>query len=95
MVCRQLGYSVGEQYTFGASNHLPTLPVVAGFRTCDGTEQNIFGCAACPDCDQCSPDGMDYTRHTRNCAGDMDCRAGCLGPDGRQGTLDDTIDVSW
>ena len=32
--------------TFGATTLLPTLPIVTGFRTCDGTETNLFGCAA-------------------------------------------------
>ncbi len=73
---------------------LQTLPVVAGFRLCDGTESNVFACAACPQCDQCSEGGMDYSSNERNCAGDLDCRRGCLGQDGIQGTLDDSIDVS-
>ena len=44
VVCRQLGYSSGATYTFGHTPQLPHLPVVAGFRTCTGSESNIFGC---------------------------------------------------
>ena len=46
VICRQLGFADGVMYTFGATRLLPTLPIVAGFRTCAGTESNIFQCAA-------------------------------------------------
>ena len=58
---------------------LPTLPIVAGFRVCTGQEANLF---ACPPGDAATNGDVD----------DLDCAAGCLGPDGRQGTLDDTLD---
>ena len=44
LVCRQLGYSDGELYTYGHTSQLPTLPIVAGFRACQGTELNLFTC---------------------------------------------------
>lgn len=44
MACRHLGYNDGEIYTFGHTSQLPSLPIVAGFRTCQGTELNIFHC---------------------------------------------------
>lgn len=69
----------GEVYTFGHSSQLPTLPIVAGFRVCQGTEANIFAC----------PAGGALTDGDVD---DPDCAAGCLGADGVQGTLDDTID---
>ena len=79
IVCKQMGYNSGEIYTFGHSSQLPTLPIVAGFRVCDGTEANIF---ACPAGDAIVDGDVD----------DPDCAAGCLGADGLQGTLDDTVD---
>ena len=45
VVCRQLGFQNGFIYTFGRTHLLPTLPIVAGFRTCQGMESNIFQCA--------------------------------------------------
>ena len=74
-----MGYSSGEVYTYGHSSQLPTLPIVAGFRRCEGTEANIFAC----------PPGGALTNGDVD---DPDCAAGCLGADGLQGTLDDTID---
>jgi hypothetical protein len=76
IVCRQLGYSSGEIYTFGSSNQLPSLPIVTGWRVCDGHESSIMAC----------PLGRQ-----NDCA-DPDCLHGCLGADGLQGTADDTID---
>jgi hypothetical protein len=74
MVCQHLGYGSGELYTYGHTSQLPTLPVVAGFRACQGTELNMFHCAV------------------RGNAVDPDCSQGCVGADGIQGTVDDTID---
>ena len=74
VVCRQLGFATGEIYTFGHSSQLPTLPIVTGFRLCDGSESNVFAC---------EPHGNPD---------DRDCEAGCVGADGLQGTLDDTVD---
>ncbi len=77
IVCRQMGYSSGQTYTFGKTDFLPTLPVVVGWRACHGGEGDIFAC------EDSSPEGgLD----------DMDCHNGCVGPDGVQGTADDTID---
>ena len=45
MVCQALGFADGMLYTFGSSASLPDLPIVAGFRVCDGTEASIFDCA--------------------------------------------------
>ena len=74
-----MGYNSGEVYTFGHSSQLPTLPIVTGFRVCQGTEANIFACL---------PGGA----LTDGDVDDPDCAAGCLGADGLQGTLDDTLD---
>ena len=46
VACRQLGFADGFMYTFGATTLLPTLPIVTGFRTCAGTEANLFACEA-------------------------------------------------
>ena len=54
--CRQLGYSFGQIYTYGASTTLAQLPVAAGFRVCTGTEMNIIDCpmgGASPSDPQC------------------------------------------
>lgn len=44
-VCIQLGFASGTVYTFGVTQLLPTLPIVAGFSTCAGGEPDIFSCA--------------------------------------------------
>ena len=80
IVCRQLGYASGTIYTYGHTSQLPTLPVVAGFRRCTGSESNIFSCPSSYDLG--SPGGDPD---------DLDCASGCLGPDGLQGTVDDTV----
>ena len=96
VVCRQLGYTSGSTYTFGHTAQLPHLPVVAGFRVCDGSESNIFHCPMTGDatktvCTGCvgvtSPDAPGPGQPV-----DMDCLNGCLGPDHVQGTADDTVD---
>eukprot|EP01045_Picozoa_sp_COSAG04_P050510 COSAG04_NODE_20499_length_392_cov_0.849829_1_plen_98_part_01 len=60
MVCRGLGFASGTIYTYGATA-MPLytvsqgqqvtvpglLPVVSGFRSCTGTEVNIFQCPQC------------------------------------------------
>ena len=90
VVCKQLGYQTGSTYTFGHTNSLPRLPVVAGFRRCAGSESNIFGCPI-PDTDvlvgTTSPDAPAHGQPV-----DMDCLNGCVGPDHIQGTADDTLD---
>ena len=78
IACKQLGYASGSIYTFGATKQLPTLPIVEGFRTCDGTEASLFGCPTA----FWEPLGE---------APDIDCKEGCLGADGEQGTVDDTL----
>ena len=77
VACRQLGFADGFMYTFGASRLLPTLPIVAGFRTCTGTERTIFDCEA---------------HSTGTSPIDRDCWIGCRGADGVSGTSDDSID---
>jgi hypothetical protein len=90
IVCKQLGYASGDTYTFGHTNQLPTLPIVAGFRMCTGTERDIFTCPK-PDADVLvavtSPDAPAHGQPV-----DYDCLHGCLGPDHLQGTLDDGVD---
>jgi|EP01046_Picozoa_sp_COSAG06_P003293 hypothetical protein len=81
IVCRQQGYASGQTYTFGHTHFLPTLPVVAGWRACHGGERDIF---ACQDMGQEADSPLD----------DPLCSNGCVGPDGVQGTADDTIDSS-
>ena len=82
IVCRQQGYTSGQLYTFGATNFLPTLPIVAGWRLCHGGERDIFACEA-----------KDVTTAgARTQVQDPICANGCKGPDGLQGTADDTID---
>jgi hypothetical protein len=44
MTCNALGFANGECYVFGASSLLAPLPTVAGFRTCDGSEDNLLRC---------------------------------------------------
>lgn len=78
-----MGYASGQTYTFGATNFLPTLPVVAGWRVCHGGEGDIFNCEA-----------KDVTTDGNRPVQDRDCRNGCVGPDGLEGTADDTIDTT-
>jgi hypothetical protein len=44
IVCRSLGYIGGTVFTFGASVSLPALPVVSGFRVCEGNEAHVTDC---------------------------------------------------
>jgi hypothetical protein len=44
IVCKKLGFSGGSMYNYGATTALPSLPIVAGFRKCDGTESSVFEC---------------------------------------------------
>ena len=81
LVCQQLGFAAGEIYTFGPTNFLPMLPVVYGYRTCDGSERSLFNCATA------STTGPESWR----VPADMDCEHGCVGADGVMGTDDDTI----
>jgi hypothetical protein len=82
--CRQLGFADGELYTFGITNYLPTLPIVAGFRECRDDDFSYFNCPV--------PAPIAVT-HEYEPAHDLDCaQFGCVGADGEAGTLDDTID---
>ena len=78
ILCRQLGFASGQGYTFGATNLLPSLPIVAGYRNCAGTEADIFSCPL--------PANL-----ARGEPADPYCALGCLGPDNIYGTIDDTI----
>ena len=44
VACRQMGFAGGQIYTFGSTRLLPTLPIVAGWHLCAGTERNLFEC---------------------------------------------------
>ena len=48
VVCKDLGYETGQMYTYGVTRSLGVtndfLPIVAGFRTCQGNEANILEC---------------------------------------------------
>ena len=48
IACRELGFAYGSIYTYGAASTSSTLdqtlPIVWGFRVCQGTEQSIFDC---------------------------------------------------
>eukprot|EP01051_Picozoa_sp_SAG22_P000026 SAG22_NODE_1_length_62449_cov_158.689270_26_plen_872_part_00 len=49
IVCQRLGYDGGELYTYGtggSTSNLEDIPVVAGYRRCEGTERSIFECPA-------------------------------------------------
>ena len=72
----QLGYQSGELYTYGHSSQLPTIPIVAGFRECQGGEANIFACK------EMSTGKGQYSDH--DAPTDRDCMNGCLGADGIQ-----------
>ena len=63
IVCRAQGYAYGTIYTFGTSQTLPQLDVVAGYRVCTGQEQEIFQCP--------HPARLDGT------LADPDCNYGC------------------
>jgi hypothetical protein len=82
MVCKQLGFASGQTYTFGTTHLLPTLPIVAGYRLCQGTENSVFDCQA---------NGLETSTWTGR-AEDMDCgMTGCMGQDGEFGTTDDSV----
>ena len=88
IACRQLGYGHGQLYTFGSSKMLPTLPIVTGFRLCEGGERTIFDC----------PERTGGTAEMNDIAErgfapvDRDCFKGCRGADGIVGTADDSLD---
>ena len=88
IVCRQMGFESGEIYTFGSTTFLPTLPVVVGWRACDGSEADIFACRDLSG-KQWSQDAFDSSGDGWISGGweiaDSDCSHGCLGEDGEQG----------
>ena len=47
IACRANGFAGGSIYTFGATTTLPVLPIAYGYRSCTGTEQNLFQCPQC------------------------------------------------
>ena len=87
-MCRQMGFESGEIYTFGSTTFLPTLPVVVGWRACDGSEADIFACRDLSG-KQWSQDAFDSSGDGWISGGweiaDSDCSHGCLGEDGEQG----------
>ena len=63
---------------------MPTLPTVFGWAQCQGDERSLFNC---PMSDAIT------VEHTYNPPSDFNCAThGCVGADGIQGTLDDSID---
>ena len=81
VVCQQLGFADGVGYTFGSTRLLPTLPIVTGFRQCEGTERSLFECPESPNAGSHGGDVID-----------RDCWIGCRGADGVSGTPDDSVD---
>ena len=92
-----MGYASGEVYTFGSTNFLPLLPILVGWRSCRGGEDNLFSCQ--------DLDGKQWGHdNTGNPPAwidgghqltDQDCLVnGCKGADGILGTNDDSIDGS-
>ena len=79
VVCRSLGFAGGSIYTFGATRLLPTLPIVAGFKTCAGTESNIFQCGSPGTMTDVGGGAAGFS----NGADDPDCWIGCRGADGQ------------
>jgi hypothetical protein len=47
IACKANGFAAGSIYTFGATTTLPVLPIGLGYRSCEGTERNLFQCAQC------------------------------------------------
>ena len=82
--CQELGFADGEIYTFGKTNYLPTLPIVEGWKVCQGDEGNLLDC----------PMSTAITEtHEYDPPSDLDCATnGCAGADGIVGTADDSID---
>ena len=69
MACKALGYDGGTLYTYGASDTLQHLPIVAGYHVCseDGSEPTIFDC----------PEGGDGNCRDRETGGDTHCDYDC------------------
>jgi hypothetical protein len=75
IVCRQLGFTYGQVYTFGAAgmqSTLETLPVAWGFRKCAGNERNIFECPQPADSHPTDPTCDFNTNHQQACSGGVD-----------------------
>ena len=78
-------FADGEIYTFGRTNYLPELPIVEGWKVCDGSERDLLNC---PMSDAITVD------HRYDPPSDLDCAtSGCVGADGLAGTADDSIDT--
>ena len=84
IVCKELGYDDGALYTYGASDSLHDLPIVAGYRVCsaDGAERSVFECPIGGDanCNYSNDNGV--VSEDSHC--DFDCAA-----DQCHGGLDD------
>ena len=50
VVCRQLGFEDGVGYTFGSTRLLPTLPIVAGFRSARDCHECLLRFPVCSHC---------------------------------------------
>ena len=44
LVCKKLGYLGGTLYTYGVDATLADLPIVTGYKVCDGSEAEIWDC---------------------------------------------------
>ena len=44
MACIEMGFQSGTVYTYGGTTALPTVPIVAGFQNCAGSEASLFNC---------------------------------------------------
>ena len=88
VVCRALGYTSGSLYTYGVSHVTNSLmPIVAGWRTCQGTESSIL---------DCSPDGAPTDRECRygcdsSCTHSLDQGATCFNSATHLGSLQPQI----
>jgi hypothetical protein len=84
VVCRALGYTSGSLYTYGLSRVTDSLmPIVAGWRTCEGTEASIF---------DCMEEGTPTDRECRygcdsSCTHSLDQGATCFDSDTHHGQI--------
>eukprot|EP01043_Picozoa_sp_COSAG02_P075429 COSAG02_NODE_15551_length_1161_cov_0.677966_2_plen_321_part_01 len=82
IVCRQLGYSGGVLYTYGAGAGTTSLHPVFGYRRCTGTEANLFDCEehvspADRDCRTAGPGCAEHTMDPQ-CTHELDLGALCF-----------------
>ena len=90
VVCRALGYTGGNLYTYGVSRVTSSLvPIVAGWRRCDGSETSILDCLSegTPTDPECRY-GCDSS-----CTHSLDQGATCFDEDIHQGQLQPQIRV--